>query len=121
MKAGAVDYIVAGDEASMRASLSGAVTECQGATRAATRDENASARIARLTSRERKVLVGLVNGGTNKIIGQKLGISPRTVELHRAQVMNRLNASNLTDVLQIALAAGIMESSCEGGELRTAT
>jgi len=58
---------------------------------------------------------------TNKIIGQKLSISPRTVELHRAQVMNRLNASSLTELLQIALAAGIMPTSGEGGEQRVAT
>ena len=63
--------------------------------------------MARLTPREREVLVGLVEGGTNKTIGQKLGISPRTVELHRAQVMNRLNASSLTELLQVALAAGL--------------
>jgi PAS domain S-box-containing protein len=121
MKAGAVDYILAGDEASMRASLAGAIAECQASARAPTRDENASARIARLTPREREVLVGLVDGGTNKIIGQKLGISPRTVELHRAQVMNRLNANSLTELLQLALAAGITPASGEGGEQRGVT
>lgn len=118
MKAGAVDYIVAADEASLTASLAGAFAECQGAARAATRDENASARIGRLTSREREVLLGLVDGGTNKVIGQKLGISPRTVEMHRAQVMSRLNASSLTELLQIALAAGITPSG-EACEQRT--
>lgn len=107
MKAGAIDYIIVTDEASLRATLAAAMAECQGAVRPATRDENAGARLARLTPREREVLVGLIEGGTNKSIGQKLGISPRTVELHRAQVMNRLNASNLTELLQIALAAGI--------------
>lgn len=57
-----------------------------------------------------RVLAGLVDGGTNKSIAQKLGISPRTVELHRAQVMNRLNASSLTELLQIALSAGVAPS-----------
>lgn len=118
MKAGAVDYVEAGDAASMRASLAGAIAECHGSARATTRDENATARIERLTVREREVLVGLVDGGTNKVIGQKLGISPRTVELHRAQVMNRLNANSLTELLQIAFAAGITPSSQEGGERR---
>jgi hypothetical protein len=41
------------------------------------------------------------------MIGHGLGISPRTVELHRAQVMSRLNATNLTELLQIALGAGV--------------
>lgn len=119
MKAGAVDYFVVGDEPAMRASLVAAISECQGSARAATRDEHASARIARLTPREREVLVGLIDGGTNKIIAQKLGISPRTVELHRAQVMSRLNAGSLTELLQIALAAGITPSNGEPREDRT--
>ncbi|WP_419760308.1 response regulator transcription factor [Acidisoma sp.] len=63
--------------------------------------------MARLTPREREVLILLVEGRTNKTIGQKLGISPRTVELHRAQVMHRLDASSLTELLQVALAAGV--------------
>lgn len=106
MKAGAVDYLILTDDASLRAALANAMTECQGTARPTLPDESASARVARLTPRERQVLGGLLEGGTNKSIGRKLGISPRTVELHRAQVMNRLNASSLTELLQIALAAG---------------
>ncbi|NYD91034.1 PAS domain S-box protein [Sphingomonas melonis] len=115
MKAGAIDYVVVKDEATLRATLASAMAECHGAAKPASGDAIAGARIARLTTREREVLVGLVDGGTNKIIGQKLGISPRTVEIHRAQVMNRLNARSLTELLQIALAAGIVPAA-EGGE-----
>jgi PAS domain S-box-containing protein len=122
MKAGAIDYVLLKDYASLRDTLATAMTECHGGVRPmTTRNENAAARVGRLTSREREVLVGLVDGGTNKIIGQKLGISPRTVELHRAQVMNRLNAGSLTELLQIALAAGIMPSDGDGKERRKAT
>lgn len=110
MKAGAVDYLIEADEASLRETLASAMADCHGALRPTTPDENASARIARLTPREREVLVGLVEGGTNKTIGKALGISPRTVEMHRAQVMNRLNASNLTELIQVALAAGVAPS-----------
>ncbi|NNM76693.1 hypothetical protein HJG53_07255 [Sphingomonas sp. ID1715] len=85
--------------------------ECASTVRPPTHDESAGARIARLTPREREVLVGLVAGGTNTSIGQRLGISPRTVELHRAQVMNRMNASSLTELLQIALSAGMAQSA----------
>lgn len=121
MKAGAIDYVIVQDEASLRAKLADVMAECHGAVRPTTRDENAGARVARLTPREREVLVGLVEGGTNKMIGQKLGISPRTVELHRAQVMNRLNASNLTELLQIALAAGIAPMGQESRAHRNST
>lgn len=107
MKAGAVDYIVRTDDTSLRPILAAAVAECLGAVRPVTRDENAGARIAGLTPRERDVLVGLVEGGTNKSIANKLGISPRTVELHRSQLMSRLDAGSLTELLQIGLAAGI--------------
>lgn len=121
MKAGAIDYVIVTEEASLRATLANAMSECQGAVRPATRDENAGARVARLTPREREVLVGLIEGGTNKSIGQKLGISPRTVELHRAQVMNRLNASNLIELLQIGLAAGMAPASGSSRDHRKST
>lgn len=118
MKAGAADYVIETSEADLIATLGNAMAERQGAIRPTTPDDNASARVGRLTPRERDVLVGLVEGGTNKSIAQKLGISPRTVELHRAQVMNRLNASNLTELLQIALAAGVAPSIGEGRNQR---
>ena len=107
MKAGAIDYIRLADDDTFRAGIAHAIAECHGVTRPKTSDDGALARLARLTAREREVLVGLVGGGTNKSIGQELGISPRTVELHRAQVMNRLNATSLTELLRVALAAGI--------------
>lgn len=111
MKAGAVDYVILADGTGLRPTLASAIAESLGALRPSSHDGNASARIAGLTPREREVLAGLVEGGTNKSIGQKLGISPRTVELHRAQLMNRLNASNLTELLQTALSAGIAPSA----------
>ena len=121
MKAGAIDYVIARDETSLRLKLAGAMAECNSPVRPTTRDESAAARVAKLTPREREVLVGLVEGGTNKIIGQKLGISPRTVELHRSQVMSRLNVSSLTELLQVALAAGITPAPNGGSHPREPT
>ncbi len=114
MKAGAVDYMILAEGPESRKALEDAVAGCLGAVRAMTRDESAEARLARLKSREREVLVGLVEGGTNKSIAKKLGISPRTVELHRAQVMHRLNATSLSELVQIALAAGVAPSAGVG-------
>jgi FixJ family two-component response regulator len=121
MKAGAIDYLIITDEETFRTALANAIAECHGATRTAKRDETATAFVARLTPREREVLVGLVEGGTNKTIAQDLGISPRTVELHRAQVMNRLQVSNLTELLQVALAAGVAPKKGDRQKQRNGT
>lgn len=114
MKAGAIDYLAVGGDESFRPALAGAITESVGVVRPVGHDENAGARVGGLTTREREVLAGLVEGGTNKSIAKKLGISPRTVELHRAQVMSRLNAGSLTELLQIALSAGMVPSPAAG-------
>lgn len=111
MKAGVIDYLTATDDESFRATLGAAMAECRATPRQFAANQTGAARIARLTPREREVLTGLVNGGTNKSIARDLGISPRTVELHRAQVINRLNASNLTELMQVALSAGMSPST----------
>jgi two-component system response regulator FixJ len=75
---------------------------------AALADRRAAAvRIAALTPRERDVLHGLARGHPNKTIAYDLGISPRTVEVHRANVMTKLDVHSLSDALRIAFAAGI--------------
>ena len=76
------------------------------------RDEGLSATalkasIARLTTRERDVLLQVVAGKPNKVIAHELGISIRTVEVHRARVMEKLNASNLPHLIRMAVVAGI--------------
>ena len=72
-------------------------------------DEKVNARqfIERLTPRETEVLRGLIGGLSNKVIAFKLGVSIRTVEMHRANMMDRLEAPSLSDALRIAFAAGI--------------
>lgn len=62
-------------------------------------------RLESLTNRERQVLDLLVEGNQNKVIAAKLGISPRTVELHRARVMEKLEARSLSEIVRIALIA----------------
>lgn len=63
-------------------------------------------RFARLTRRERQVLDGLVNGEVNKSIANELGISPRTVEVHRAKVMEKLACRSLPEIVRLALQVG---------------
>jgi two-component system response regulator FixJ len=67
----------------------------------------AAGRIATLSPREREVLDGLVAGLPNKTIAYDLAISPRTVEIHRARVMDKMQARSLSELVRLALAAGI--------------
>lgn len=63
-------------------------------------------RVETLTAREREVLVGLVNGLANKTIAYDLDISPRTVEVHRANVMGKMQAKSLADLVRMSLSLG---------------
>ena len=64
-------------------------------------------RLAALTAREREVLDGLAKGFPNKTIAYDLGISPRTVEVYRANVMTKLDVRSFSEALRIAFAAGL--------------
>jgi FixJ family two-component response regulator len=60
-------------------------------------------RVQPLTSREREVLAELIAGASNKEAGRRLGVSPRTIEVHRAHIMEKLGARNAADLVRIAL------------------
>jgi two-component system, LuxR family, response regulator FixJ len=77
----------------------------------ATERSELRARIATLTPRERDVLIGLVAGHPNKVIAFDLEISPRTVEVYRANVMAKMKAGNLSELVRMALIAGAMNSA----------
>ena len=66
-------------------------------------------RIATLSSRERQVLEGLIAGLPNKAIARNYDISPRTVEVYRANVMTKMQASSLSELVRLALRAGILK------------
>lgn len=114
MKAGAVDFI---EKPFEKAVLLAAIDECRArlheSERRRARAGEARVRLEALTPREKDVLLGLVRGHPNKTIAFDLGISPRTVEIHRANLMSKLEVSSLSDVLRIAFAAGIDEESGE--------
>ena len=67
-------------------------------------------RLASLSTREREVLEGLVAGLPNKTIAYDLGISPRTVEIYRANVMTKMKAGSLSELVRMALIAGLLEA-----------
>ena len=66
-------------------------------------------RLAQLSTRERQVLDGLVAGQANKVIAFELGISPRTVEIYRANVMTKMQANSLSDLVRMALVSGTLK------------
>lgn len=108
MKAGAVDFL---DVPYHPEQLLDALASAQAAIRERAERDQATERvrglIAALPAREREVLDGLLAGGTNKTIARDLGLSPRTVEAHRARIMERLGAQSLPELVQIAVAAGL--------------
>jgi PAS domain S-box-containing protein len=108
MKAGAVDFLEepCGTEALLFAVRTALAEIHAEGDRARGRDE-ARDRIAALSGRERAVLEGLLAGGTNKTIARTLGLSPRTVEIHRARVMEALGARTLPEAVLMATAAGV--------------
>jgi two-component system, LuxR family, response regulator FixJ len=68
-------------------------------------------RFSSLTNREQDVLQGLVAGKPNKIVAFDLGISPRTIEIYRANVMTKMRAGSLSELVRMAIVAGLLESS----------
>jgi two-component system response regulator FixJ len=60
----------------------------------------------KLTQRERQVLAEITSGASNKEAGRRLGISPRTIEVHRASIMDKLGARNTADLVRITLNEG---------------
>jgi two-component system response regulator FixJ len=108
MRAGAVDFIEKPfDDELLLQSIQQALAVGKENRGQASLAQMAAARIALLTERERQVLECLVAGKANKVIAYELDISPRTVEIHRAHVMEKMQARSLSDVVRLALAAGL--------------
>jgi two-component system response regulator FixJ len=106
MKAGAVDFIEKPfEKAVLLSAIEHGVERLKRSTADVERADEAAVRLQALTPREREVLDGLAKGLPNKTIAYDLGISPRTVEIHRANVMSKLDVKSLSEALRIAFAA----------------
>lgn len=108
IKAGALEFLEKPFErASLLEAIDQALMQSSRNDRAQIAETEAVIRLAALTPRERDVLDGMVLGRPNKLIAFDLGIATRTIEVHRANLMEKLDARSLSDVLRIAFAAGL--------------
>jgi two-component system response regulator FixJ len=105
MKAGAVDFVEKPfDEQTIVASIRRAFDRGLEVAREEAEGSQINRRLSQLTPREREVLEALVAGKPNKVIAYDLSISPRTVEIHRARVMEKMAARTLSDLVRMALS-----------------
>ena len=112
MRIGATDFLEKPfDDEVLIASVKAALRQKEGEAKRQEERAEIEGRLASLSNRERDVLGGLVAGRANKQIAHDLGISPRTVEIYRANLMSKMKAGSLSDLVRMALIAGIV-----GGE-----
>ncbi|MEP7222262.1 MAG: LuxR C-terminal-related transcriptional regulator [Novosphingobium sp.] len=106
---GAVDYLVwPFDVALVTESIELAQSRSASLAGSKLREAIARSRIERLTRREREVLAGVADGMSNRMIGERLAISPRTVEIHRANMLNKMGASHTSEAIRIAIEATLI-------------
>ncbi|AMK20241.1 MULTISPECIES: response regulator transcription factor [Sphingobium] len=107
MKGGAIDFLEKPfEKAALLEAVRRAFARLDDVDLRALESSEAEVRVAALTPREQEVLEGLANGLPNKTIAYDLGCSSRTVEVHRASLMAKLEVRNLSEALRIAFAAG---------------
>jgi two-component system, LuxR family, response regulator FixJ len=112
MRAGAIDFVEKPfAEDLILASIARAMEQGERRRREAAGTEAIAERVALLTGREREVLDQLVIGHPNKVIAANLDISPRTVEIHRARVMEKMQARSLSELVRMAITARITATS----------
>ena len=106
MKAGVADFIEKPfNDDILLAAIATALRSGEEGRRGAAEVAEITGRLASLSGREREVLEGLVAGHANKVIAFDLGISPRTVEIYRANVMTKMKAASLSELVRMAMLA----------------
>ena len=108
MKAGAIDFVEKPfDDEIFLAAVQGALSRYNKEGSDADAAAEIRNRAEALTAREREVLAGLLAGHPNKTIAYDLGLSPRTVEVHRANLMTKMGAKSLSELVRMAMMAGL--------------
>src|SRR4030095_14107066 len=115
MKIGAMDFLEKPfDDEALLASVRSALDQLDRDQKRQAERGDIEGRLATLSNRERDVLQGLVAGHANKQIAYDLGISPRTIEIYRANLMTKMQAASLSDLVRMALVAGLLGNDSSG-------
>ncbi len=111
MKLGATDFLEKPfDDDLLIASVRSALSQEADSAKRTAEIAGINDKLNGLSNRERQVLEGLVAGKANKVIAFDLGISPRTVEIYRANVMAKMKAASLSDLVRMAMISGLLEN-----------
>src|SRR5437773_1973143 len=110
MKLGALDFLEKPFEDERLIGMIGtALSQSDTGAKSEALSADMAARVASLTQRERQVMQGLVTGQSNKVIAREYDISPRTVEVYRANVMTKMQAGSLSELVRFAIRTGILK------------
>jgi FixJ family two-component response regulator len=110
LKAGALDFIEKPiDDSVLLSVLENASEQAEATEATVARQAETDRRLARLTPRERQVLALVVDGRHNREVAQELGISPRTVEVYKARLMDKLDVERLPDLIRLSLETSLHE------------
>ncbi|MBR0914652.1 response regulator FixJ [Bradyrhizobium japonicum] len=109
MKLGAVDFVEKPfEDDPLTAMIESALRQAAPAVKNEAIAQDIAARVASLSPRERQVMQGLVAGLSNKLIAPDYDISPRTIEVYRANVMTKMQANSLSELVRLAMRAGLL-------------
>jgi two-component system response regulator FixJ len=110
MKLGAIDFLEKPfEDDRLIGMIEAAISQGEPAARDEALTRDLAARIASLSPRERQVMDGLIAGLSNKLIARDYGISPRTIEVYRANVMTKMQANSLSELVRLAMRAGLIK------------
>jgi len=109
MKLGAVDFLEKPfEDDRLIGMVETAIHQAETAVKSEAITQDIAARIATLSPRERQVMDGLIAGLSNKLIAREYDISPRTIEVYRANVMTKMQANSLSELVRLAMRAGLI-------------
>ena len=109
MKLGAVDFLEKPfEDDRLITMIEAAIRQAEPVAKSEAISQEIAARVASLSPRERQVMEGLIAGLSNKLIAREYDISPRTIEVYRANVMTKMQANSLSELVRMAMRAGML-------------